>query len=131
MPQINNLTLSGIAPATVTYSFTKKETDSVVLHDRSKATPSLYSQLRVTVRQILDAKRRFTGNYRFLTRLAVPVIRVINGVDTVVDECIIEVSIRQSGHATVAEKQHALAQLKDLLTESVIATAIETGEGLS
>lgn len=131
MPQINALTLTGIAPATVTYSLTKKEADSVVLHDRSKATPALYGQLRITVRQILDSKRKFTGNYRFQARIAYPVIRTINGNETVVDESVAEVSIRQSGHATVAEKQHNIAQLKDLLTEAVIATALETGEGLS
>lgn len=131
MPQINTLTLTGIAPATVTYSLTKKEADSVVLHDRSKASPALYGQLRWTVRQILDSYRRFTGNYRCQARVSFPVIRVINGVDTVVDECVVELSIRQSGHATVAEKQHNLTQLKDLLTESALVTSIETGEGLS
>lgn len=131
MPTVNTLTLTGIAPATVTYSLTKREADSVILHDRSKASPSLYGQLRWTVRQILDSVRRFTGNYRCQARVTFPVIRNVNGIDVVVDECVYELSIRQAGAATVAEKQHNHTQFQDLITETVLKTSIETGEGLA
>lgn len=129
MPSVTNVTLTGTAPVTNTFSLTSRANDTVTWQDRVKLIPAQFSTLKVFVRQILDSSRKLTGNYRGEAKIVLPIIRNINGVDTVIDEIIITRSYRVAGMSTLVERQHALTMAKDLDTEAMFVAGYETGEG--
>lgn len=128
MPQITPITLTGIAPASVTFGIMSRTADTSVFVDRAKGIPALFAKLQKRVTQVKDAQNKATGSYRVAAKMTVPVVRLINGVDVVIDNHIIDLDFRIAGVATVAEKQHVLKLAQSMLANASFVTSLETGE---
>lgn len=129
MPTVTNVTLTGTAPVSNTFSLTSRANDAVTWQDRAKLIPAQFSTLKIFVRQILDNARKLTGNYRGEAKIVYPIIRNVGGVDTVIDEIIITRTYRVAGMSTLAERQHALTMAKNLDTQTMFVSGYESGEG--
>lgn len=128
MPQVSNVTLTGTAPASVTYSVASRGYDETNFADRRRLIPALFGTYKKTVKLIRDVNRKLTGSYRVTGKITEPVIRLVDGVDAVIDNCIINIECRMAGDATLAEKQHAIKLAVSLLQHASFTSSVETGE---
>lgn len=128
MPLISNVTLTGTAPASVTFSVNSRTPESTSFMDRRRLIPNLFGSLIKTVKQLRDTTKKLTGSYRVSAKITEPVVRTVDGVEVVIDNHIFEINCRVAGAATLAEKQHALRLLQSYAAHASFVTSIETGE---
>lgn len=128
MPQVSNVTLTGTAPASVTYSVDGRSPDQTNFVDRRRLLPALFGSLTKTVKKIRDAQRRLTGSYRVVGKISEPIVRTIDGQDVVVDYNIVEINARMASVATLAEKQHTRKIAESYIQSASFVASIETGE---
>lgn len=128
MPQVSNVTLTGTAPASITYSVSSRNFDQTLFADRRRLIPGLFGSLKKTVKQLRDNTGKPTGDYRVSAKITEPIIRIVEGADTVVNDIIIDLDFRMAGSATLAEKQHAIKLAVSYLQHVAFTTSAETGE---
>lgn len=128
MPAVSTVTLTGTAPASVTYGPTQRGYDETIFSDRRRLIPALFGVYKKTVKQLRDVKRTLTGSYRVTGKITEPVVRTLDGVEVVVDNSIITIECRMAGVATLAEKQHAMKLAVSLLQHASFVASVETGE---
>lgn len=128
MPAVAPLILAGTAPVSVTFSPMRKNSEETFLADRRRLLPQLFGNLKKTVKQLREADRSLTGNYRVALRLEEPVVRVVDGADATVETLILNFDIRCPGIATQVEKEHAIKLLISALQSTYVTSSINTGE---
>lgn len=132
MPQATNLTLVGTAPANTTWTLMSRDATSARWQDRRRGIVSLFGTIVMSVNQIRDqVTNKLSGKYKVNFQYIEPTVRLVNGVDTLLDPITIKVESRLPGDATDAEKAHALKVGQSMLAHAIYGACYSTGESLT
>lgn len=123
MPLFTGVTLKDSAAANVVCSATQKNADGTFLARNSIAIAAFATRtaMRTTSNTVSD---------KSVMKITVPIVRPIDGVDTVVENVIIDISARVPKIVTQAERDNALAFAKSAYTDPALATFFNGSQGL-
>lgn len=126
MPAIGTITVNDGATTPIQHAFSPQTTDgrSALLLNRVAAIPRGYEKLETDVRLAQSA----TGANKVSMKLTLPVVQVVNGVNTVVRQSQVEVTFYLSQDATAQERKDARVLMANLLAHASVVTMIENVE---
>lgn len=131
MAQATNLTLVGTAPASTTWTLMQRDSKEATWQDQRRGIVNQFGTLKMFVAQIRDSYQKLTGKYRVGFKYIEPTIRVVNGVDVLLDPNVADVTLRLSGDATLAEKVHFVKVTQSMIAHAVFNASVNTGESLT
>lgn len=106
-----------------TYNPVSGNGSEALLASSSNGSRQLSSTLKIITRD------QGNGARRSIARIAIPVVRAINGTDTQVDDIIVEVNLRAPVISTTEERKKAREQAEALVASAFFTAVFDNGEG--
>lgn len=123
MPLFSGVTIKDSAATNVALSATQKSVDGAFLARSNN--PVAANAIRASLRLTQNAQ-----SDKPVMKITVPVVRTVDGVDTVVENIIIDISMRVPKLVTAAERDNGLAYAKSAFADASLATFFNGSQGL-
>lgn len=122
MPQIGTFTVNdgSATPVAITYGIEKLSTERSVLVDRRMATRDAQPQIVIDFTPATSGRK----TYRRKTAHALPIVRTINGVETVIDVARANVEYVLPTSMTQQERKHLQAMVNNTDDHTVVKAGV-------